>query len=122
MANQEYSFNFLTGSKDVQVYTGTMTAELWDWNGVGASPTSGTNIGTINVTFPAASNVALVSQNFTSGGTTQGNVYVRFNAPGAGQGYQQPLLDNINVSAIPEPSALLLSSLGALLVLRRRRF
>lgn len=59
--------------------------------------------------------VQIATDSFTWGGTNDVKIFF-------GGSVQGSLIDNIQINTIPEPSALLLSALGAVALLRRRRF
>jgi hypothetical protein len=71
----------------------------------------------------AGSVVDAVSGSITVAGNTTNNLYMKILFERTSAGYQTGLLDNINVTQIPEPSAAaLIMGLGGLaLILRRRK-
>lgn len=110
------AFDF-RGKNNAEVYTGVFTASLWD--GV---PGVGTQLGSNVPVNPAAGVTSPISFGTILGSNTASNLYVAFNAGVSGNGnFQQPLIDNVLVTSVPEPSAALLGGLGLLALLRRRR-
>lgn len=98
-------------------FAGAFTASLWD-----GAP-GGTLLASLVPVNPAATVISAQSFNVTLTSNTVGNLYVQFNAAddGSSGGFQQARLDNVLVTAVPEPAATLLGALGVLGLLRRRR-
>jgi MYXO-CTERM domain-containing protein len=116
--NETITISFdLLGRSDSAVYTGTFTASLWD--GV---PGVGTQLVSNVPVNPAAGITSAISFSTTLVSNTAANLHVAFNAGVSGNGaFQQAIIDNVLVTAVPEPSVALLGGLGMLALLRRRR-
>lgn len=116
------SVTFDFGGRTNSTYTGAFTVSLWD-----GSPTAGgTMLFSTVPTNPAAGMISPITLQHTLTANTTGNIYVYFNAGVAGAAtFQQPLIDNVSLdltpAAVPESSIALLGSLGAFVLLRRRR-
>jgi hypothetical protein len=116
--NETITISFdLLGRSDSAVYTGIFTASLWD--GV---PGVGTQLVSNVPVNPAAGITSAISFSTTLVSNTAANLHVAFNAGVSGDGdFEQAIIDNVLVTAVPEPSAALLGGLGMLALLRRRR-
>lgn len=102
------------------------TSQTWEWSTDGASYNSigskiaGTNPGEIRDTF---NNTGVLSFTNISGLDNAANAYIRITFAGATSGTGNNRLDNIQLSAVPEPSTLSLLGLaitGAPFLRRRR--
>ncbi len=110
------SFDFIGVSYLSGLYSGVFTASLWD-----GTP-GGTLLGSLVPTNPGVSVISPQSFNVVLSSNTANNMFVQFNAASYGGGsFQQPRLDNVLVTAVPEPAAALLCGLSLLGLLRRRR-
>jgi MYXO-CTERM domain-containing protein len=110
------SFDFIGNVSSGALYSGVFTASLWD-----GTP-GGTLLGSLTPTNPGVSVISPQSFNVVLASNTASNLFVQFNAASYGGGaFQQPRLDNVLVTAVPEPAAAFLGGLGLLGLLRRRR-
>lgn len=108
-------FDFIGVTYQSGLYSGVFTASLWD-----GTP-GGTLLGSYVPTNPGLGVIAPESFNVLLSSTTTNNLFVQFNAASAGGAFQQPRLDNVLVTVVPEPSVALLGGLGLFGMLRRRR-
>lgn len=107
------SFDF--GSSP-SVYTGVFTVSLWD-----GTP-GGTLLGSYVPANQLANTIASFSFDVELTSNTVSNLFVQFNAGSSGSAsFEQPRLDNVLVTVVPEPASALLGGLGLLGLLRRRR-
>ncbi|MFD0894301.1 hypothetical protein KBB96_09820 [Luteolibacter ambystomatis] len=108
------------GNTNSDLYTGTFTVSLWD-----GDPTVGgsTQLASLTPVNPASGAVSPITLQTTLVSNTAGSIYVRFNAgvTSPGSGFDQPIIDNVVVTLVPEPSACLFGALGLSVLLRRRR-
>jgi MYXO-CTERM domain-containing protein len=109
------SFDFIGAAGSP--YNGVFTASLWD-----GTP-GGTLLGSLVPTNPAASAISPQSFNVVLSSNTSANLFVQFLAADntSTGAFEQARLDNVLVTAVPEPAAALLGGIGLLGLLRRRR-
>ncbi len=129
------SFNFLFGTTGRQITAlsidlmmlsvQTRSTSFSIQYGIGTAPTSFTTLGTY--TDPAAFGTTpftFTTADFGTNLNNQSDVYFRVVALTAstGTGSRDTVaIDNFSITAVPEPSAALLGSLGAIALMRRRR-
>ncbi len=111
-----------------------MTVGIYAYDGVGAfAAADNTDVrGASGITFLGSQSFTLSSTgvdgqvvtelaSITVAGAGSQELFVRFNAFRAGNTEAWPVLDNVSVVAVPEPSMALLAGLGFATLVRRRR-
>jgi hypothetical protein len=132
-----YQLNFTIGQRSDTAGFGNILVSLYSGTATGADGTPITSLATLNL----ADSTTILGSTYFATTTTKGTQDLQFSldASGIGTGAtlwiafaaiddntnvsasQQALIDDIGITAIPEPSAALLGGIGMLFLLRRRR-